>query len=110
MAPSTPPPRSPLQFAAFTIVSPGSPAASPAASSTLVLPKRRLGTGCRGPEGGPAAEAEARGQSLAPPQSNDYFAPRTASFAALATTNLRRLRAGILIASPVWGFRPIRAL
>jgi len=39
-----------------------------------------------------------------------YFDPSAASFAALATTNFRRLRAGILMASPVWGFRPVRAL
>ena len=35
---------------------------------------------------------------------------RKASLAALATTNFSRLRAGILIASPVCGLRPMRAL
>ena len=40
-----------------------------------------------------------------------YFdAPSAASLAAFATTNFSRLRAGILISSPVWGFRPTRAL
>ena len=39
-----------------------------------------------------------------------YFAPRTPSLAALATTNFSRFRAGILIASPVCGLRPMRAL
>ena len=44
-------------------------------------------------------------------QSNNYFfTPRIESFAALATLNLTTFLAGILIGSPVWGFRPIRAL
>ena len=39
-----------------------------------------------------------------------YLAPRTPSLAAFATTNFSRRRAGILIASPVCGLRPMRAL
>ena len=40
----------------------------------------------------------------------DYLLPSDASLAAFATTNFSRRLAGILIASPVWGFRPMRAL
>src|SRR3970040_1213123 len=40
----------------------------------------------------------------------NYFFPRIASFAALATRNFTTFLAGILIASPVWGFLPMRAL
>src|SRR4030066_1918094 len=39
-----------------------------------------------------------------------YFFPGIASFAALATRNFTTFLAGILIASPVWGFLPMRAL
>ena len=39
-----------------------------------------------------------------------FFLPRMASLAALATRNLTTRLAGILIAAPVWGFRPMRAL
>src|SRR6266571_8703051 len=57
MAPSTPPPPRRLELAAFTIASTVSRVMSPRARSTLVLPKRRIGTrlqraggrpGCRG--------------------------------------------------------------
>ena len=58
------------------------------------------GGGKGGARSGPAPRAGA-----------GYFAaPRAASLAALATTNLSRVRAGIFISSPVWGFRPMRAL
>jgi hypothetical protein len=40
---------------------------------------------------------------------NYFFAPRTASFAALATRNLTTVLAGILIFSCVLGLKPIRA-
>src|SRR5690242_3367044 len=39
-----------------------------------------------------------------------FFAPKIASFAALATRNLTTRLAAILICSPVAGLRPIRAL
>ena len=39
-----------------------------------------------------------------------YFLPSTESFMALARRNLHTRLAGILIGSPVWGLRPIRAL
>jgi hypothetical protein len=38
-----------------------------------------------------------------------YFAPKTASFAALAIRNFITFLAGILIAAPVAGFLPMRA-
>src|SRR5262249_5352581 len=40
----------------------------------------------------------------------DYFLPRMASLAALETRNFTTRLAGILIASPVCGLRPMRAL
>jgi len=42
--------------------------------------------------------------------SGDYFLGRTVSFSCLAMRALTTVFAGILIASPVAGFRPIRAL
>src|SRR5215469_447580 len=39
-----------------------------------------------------------------------YLAPKTASLNPLAAVKRRRVRAGILICSPVAGFRPMRAL
>ena len=39
----------------------------------------------------------------------DYFLPRIASLAALATLNFTTFLAGILMVSPVAGFLPIRA-
>jgi hypothetical protein len=41
---------------------------------------------------------------------SSYLVPRIASFAALATRNLTTRLAGILIAAPVAGLRPMRAL
>src|SRR5215472_9120957 len=39
-----------------------------------------------------------------------YFAPNTASLSPLAAVKRKRVRAGILICSPLAGFRPMRAL
>src|SRR5262245_7507886 len=39
-----------------------------------------------------------------------YFFPSTVSLRLFARRNLQTRLAGILIGSPVWGFRPIRAL
>ena len=70
---------------------------------------------CGPPECAIAAEKdEGRGTLPAPSGFRSETARRRcyrqASLAALATTNFSRLRAGILIASPVCGLRPMRAL
>ena len=43
-------------------------------------------------------------------EKRNYFVPRIASFAALATRNLTTRLAAILMVSPVAGLRPMRAL
>ena len=65
----------------------------------------------RGGAGAPEKK-KGRGRSPAPLdlEGRYYLAPRTPSLAAFATTNFSRRRAGILIASPVCGLRPMRAL
>src|SRR5208337_1083402 len=52
----------------------------------------------------PLTEKNEREQNL-----NYFFAPRTASFAALATRNLTTVLAGILIFCCVLGLKPVRA-
>ena len=55
------------------------------------------------------SEGNVRGATYAKEESRDYFFPRMASFAAFAILNLTTRLAGILIASPVWGLRPVLA-
>jgi len=48
--------------------------------------------------------------SARPSRQGDYFLPRIASFAALATRNFTTRLAAILMVAPVAGLRPMRAL
>ena len=53
--------------------------------------------------------ADVRAFSISGDCRKRYFLPRIASLAAFATRNLTTRLAGILIASPVAGLRPMRA-
>src|SRR5262249_23727610 len=67
-------------------------------------------SGRRGGRCPPAATMrDARMQSATERFAKGYFLVRTLSLAALAIRNLTTVLAGILIASPVAGFRPMRA-
>src|SRR5262249_28204227 len=57
----------------------------------------------------PATEMASDDGPYAVPRVRSYFFPRTVSLKVLATENPTFLRAGILIASPVCGLRPMRA-
>src|SRR6266850_2502177 len=73
----------------------------------------RGGDWAPGAAGAPARHSSMERTSPFGPQAENYFffAPGAmASLAALATRNFTTVLAAILIASPVAGFRPIRAL
>ncbi len=94
---------------------PGAPAASPVGHRRHSMGASGHAQTARARGGDREAPGKRKGAGAASraPRSGKvrpYFAPRTPSLAALATTNFSRFRAGILIASPVCGLRPMRAL
>ena len=99
MAPSTPPPPSRPELAALTIASVVSRVMSPRTSSSACAEVRAAvrHRGVREPMRPGEAEGARKDSGPLRPRAAAYFAPRTASLAALATTNFRRCRAGILI-------------